>query len=41
MHPQLKDLPFFLETPHDSLSGYAEEEPPFARRLALTRLGAA
>lgn len=24
-HPQLKDLPFFLETPHDSLSGYAEE----------------
>lgn len=25
MHPQLKDLPFFLETPHDSLSGYAEE----------------
>lgn len=25
MHPQLRDLPFFLETPHDSLSGYAEE----------------
>ena len=25
MHPQLKNLPFFLETPHDSLSGYAEE----------------
>lgn len=24
-HPQLKHLPFFLETPHDDLSGYAEE----------------
>lgn len=24
-HPELCDLPFFLETPHDKLSGYAEE----------------
>ena len=24
-HPALKDLPFCLETPHDDLSGYAEE----------------
>lgn len=24
-HPALKDLPFILETPHDDVSGYAEE----------------
>lgn len=24
-HPKLKDLPFFLETPHDELEGYAKE----------------
>ena len=24
-HPQLCDLPFFLETPHDKLDGYADE----------------
>ena len=24
-HPILRDLPFYLETPHDDLSGYAEE----------------
>ena len=24
-HPTLRDLPFYLETPHDELSGYAEE----------------
>lgn len=24
-HPALRDLPFFLETPHDELSGYAAE----------------
>ena len=24
-HPALRDLPFYLETPHDELSGYAEE----------------
>ena len=24
-HPSLRDLPFYLETPHDDLSGYAEE----------------
>jgi deoxyribonuclease-4 len=24
-HPSLRDLPFYLETPHDELSGYAEE----------------
>ena len=24
-HPALHDLPFYLETPHDDLSGYAEE----------------
>ncbi len=24
-HPVLRDLPFYLETPHDELSGYAEE----------------
>lgn len=24
-HPQLKDLPFFLETPHENLEGYGEE----------------
>ena len=24
-HPKLKDLPFILETPHDSLEGYARE----------------
>ena len=24
-HPALHDLPFYLETPHDELSGYAEE----------------
>lgn len=24
-HPRLKDLPFILETPHDTLDGYAEE----------------
>lgn len=24
-HPALKDLPFYLETPHDELSGYADE----------------
>ena len=24
-HPTLHDLPFYLETPHDDLSGYAEE----------------
>jgi len=24
-HPALRDLPFYLETPHDDLSGYAEE----------------
>lgn len=24
-HPKLKNLPFYLETPHDSLDGYAEE----------------
>ena len=24
-HPKLKDLPFFLETPHDELEGYARE----------------
>lgn len=24
-HPALRDLPFILETPHDELSGYAEE----------------
>ena len=24
-HPQLAGLPFFLETPHDTLAGYAEE----------------
>ena len=24
-HPALRDLPFFLETPHDSLAGYARE----------------
>ena len=24
-HPALRELPFFLETPHDELSGYAEE----------------
>ncbi len=24
-HPALRDLPFFLETPHDDLSGYANE----------------
>lgn len=24
-HPTLRDLPFYLETPHDDLAGYAEE----------------
>lgn len=24
-HPALRDLPFYLETPHDDLAGYAEE----------------
>ena len=24
-HPTLRDLPFYLETPHDSLNGYADE----------------
>ncbi len=24
-HPALRDLPFFLETPHDTLDGYADE----------------
>ena len=24
-HPTLRDLPFYLETPHDELSGYADE----------------
>ena len=24
-HPTLKDLPFYLETPHDDLAGYANE----------------
>ena len=24
-HPALRDLPFFLETPHDTLAGYADE----------------
>ena len=24
-HPSLRDLPFYLETPHDELSGYADE----------------
>ena len=24
-HPKLRDLPFYLETPNDKLSGYAEE----------------
>ncbi len=24
-HPQLKDLPFYLETPHEELEGYGEE----------------
>ena len=24
-HPKLKDLPFILETPHDTLEGYARE----------------
>ena len=24
-HPKLRDLPFYLETPHDKLSGYADE----------------
>ena len=24
-HPVLRDLPFFLETPHDTLAGYAQE----------------
>ena len=24
-HPVLRDLPFYLETPHDDLSGYADE----------------
>ena len=24
-HPALRDLPFYLETPHDELSGYADE----------------
>lgn len=24
-HPVLRDLPFFLETPHDTLAGYADE----------------
>lgn len=24
-HPALRDLPFFLETPHDDLAGYADE----------------
>lgn len=24
-HPLLRDLPFFLETPHDTLAGYADE----------------
>ncbi|MBR0332227.1 MAG: endonuclease IV, partial [Alistipes sp.] len=24
-HPALRELPFYLETPHDELSGYAEE----------------
>ena len=24
-HPALRDLPFYLETPHDDLSGYADE----------------
>ena len=24
-HPTLRDLPFYLETPHDSLDGYADE----------------
>ena len=31
-HPALRDLPFYLETPHDDLSGYADE---------ITRLNAA
>ena len=25
MHPALRDLPFYLETPHEELSGYGEE----------------
>jgi deoxyribonuclease-4 len=24
-HPALKNLPFYLETPHDTLEGYAQE----------------
>ncbi|MBP3867436.1 MAG: endonuclease IV, partial [Eggerthellaceae bacterium] len=24
-HPALRDLPFYLETPHDDLAGYANE----------------
>ena len=24
-HPQLRDLPFYLETPHDDISGYGKE----------------
>ncbi len=38
-HPQLKDLPFFLETPHDSLSGYAEEISLF-KQARLDAFGA-
>lgn len=32
-HPLLRDLPFYLETPHDELSGYADE----IERLKQTR----
>lgn len=32
-HPALRDLPFFLETPHEDLSGYADE----IARLKATR----
>ncbi len=33
-HPALRDLPFYLETPHDSLTGYADE----IERLKAARL---
>ena len=33
-HPKLRDLPFYLETPHDQLNGYADE----ITRLTLARL---
>ena len=35
-HPLLRDLPFYLETPHDDLSGYATEISRLRARRQMT-----